>query len=62
MSISNVKILAEELASSLSEDIAKCTTREEHIRVSARANVAVQLLMDINEITDEQTSDASTES
>lgn len=34
---------ARELSESLSEDISKCATREEHIRVTARANAAVAL-------------------
>lgn len=34
---------ARELASSLSEDIALSKTREEHIRVTARANAAAAL-------------------
>jgi hypothetical protein len=34
---------ARELSDNLSEDIAKCATREEHIRVTARANAAVAL-------------------
>ena len=35
--------VARELAELLSEDIQKCTTREEHIRVTARANSAAAL-------------------
>lgn len=34
---------ARSLAEELSEDISKCATREEHIRVTARANAAAAL-------------------
>ena len=34
---------ARELASQLATDIPLCTTREEHIRVTARANAAAAL-------------------
>lgn len=34
---------ARELAEQLSEDIQKCSTREEHIRVTARANAAAAI-------------------
>ena len=34
---------ARELADQLSKDIPLCTTREEHIRVTARANAAAAL-------------------
>lgn len=35
--------IARELAEQLSDDIQKCSTREEHIRVTARANTAAAL-------------------
>ena len=35
--------VARELAEHLSDDIQKCSTREEHIRVTARANSAAAL-------------------
>lgn len=60
---SSVRVLAAELADALTDDIHKCTTREEHVRVSARANSAVQLLITLNEILDyEKTPDDKTES
>jgi hypothetical protein len=34
---------ARELSDNLSKDIEKCQTREEHIRVTARANAAAAL-------------------
>lgn len=34
---------ARALADELSQDIAKCSTREEHIRVTARANAAAAI-------------------
>lgn len=34
---------ARSLAEELSADISKCTTREEHIRVTARANAAAAI-------------------
>lgn len=62
MSAQDVKTLAEDLAAVLTADVEKCITREEHVRVSARANAAVQLLMSINQILDETTSSVATES
>lgn len=60
---SSVRELAAELADALTDDIHKCVTREEHVRVSARANSAVQLLITLNEIFNyETTPDAKTES
>lgn len=60
---SSVRELAAELADALTDDIHKCTTREEHVRVSARASSAVQLLITLNEIFNyEMTPDAKTES
>jgi hypothetical protein len=35
--------ISRELAEQLSDDIQKCSTREEHIRVTARANAAAAL-------------------
>ena len=40
----NLEMLAERLAARLQEDIALSKTREEHIRVTARANEAAELL------------------
>ena len=40
----NLEMLAERLAARLQEDIELSKTREEHIRVTARANEAAELL------------------
>lgn len=39
---------ARELAESLQQDIILCKTREEHIRVTARANAAAALSQQLN--------------
>lgn len=44
MTAEKIKVLAEELVARLKEDIHKAVTREEHIRISARANEADLLL------------------
>jgi hypothetical protein len=44
MSESQLTELARQLADRLKEDIEKCVTREDHIRVTARANEASHLL------------------
>lgn len=46
----------QELAERLREDIELCKTREEHIRVSARANAADHLLHDLLQFLDERAS------
>lgn len=61
MPIHEAQIIAEDLVAMLTDDIEKCVTREEHIRVSARANSAVQLLMHLNDIIVQETSDVSAE-
>ena len=45
--------LAAELAASLKEDIDLAKTREEHIRLSARANAAAHLLTELTTLTSE---------
>lgn len=45
--------LAAELAASLKADIDLAKTREEHIRVSARANAAAALLTELTTLTSE---------
>ena len=47
MSINNLEELAARLAQRLEEDIVLCSTRAEHIPVTARANEAVELLNNI---------------
>ena len=61
MQIHEAQVIAEDLVAMLTDDIEKCITREEHIRVSARANSAVQLLMHLNDIIVEETPHVSTE-
>jgi hypothetical protein len=43
VTIEQIREAARELAASLLEDIPLCKTREEHIRVTARANAAAAL-------------------
>lgn len=57
MTADKIKQLAHELAERLKEDIHKATTREHHVRASARANEADLLVQGLN-----QMFDASTES
>lgn len=44
--------MAKKLADGLQEDIRACKTREEHIRVTARANEAALLLQGLNQVFD----------
>jgi len=46
----NLKALAEELLENLLNDVDKCSTREAHVRASARANEAQHLLIGINQM------------
>jgi hypothetical protein len=46
-------LLAAELAASLKADIDLAKTREEHIRVTARANAAAELLTELTNRTSE---------
>lgn len=52
MTAEKIKQLAEELVERLKEDIHKAGNREEHVRVSARANEADLLLQGINSVFD----------
>jgi len=52
MSHEEVSRLAEQLAERLKEDVDLCRTREETIRVSARANEARLLLQGLNQMFD----------
>lgn len=56
MSPAHVTDMAQELASRLREDIELCKTREEHIRVTARANAAAHLLDGLLRFLDERAS------
>jgi hypothetical protein len=49
---SNVTAMTEQLIEQLKKDIEKCTTREEHIRTSARANEAALILQELNQMFD----------
>jgi hypothetical protein len=40
----NLLMLAERLAARLQEDITLATTRQEHVRVTARANEAIEIV------------------
>ena len=44
----NLVSLAQELAANLHADIGLAKTREDHIRVTARANAAAELLAEMN--------------
>jgi hypothetical protein len=57
----NLKSLAEELLDNLLEDVDKCSTREAHIRATARANEAQHLLLGINQMFYEETDDVQEE-
>ena len=50
MTMDNLDFLAARLAKRLHEDIELSKTREEHIRVTARANEALELLNNIREL------------
>lgn len=53
MTPSHVTELAQQLADRLEEDITKCVTREDHIRVTARANEARHLLHGLSQVFEE---------
>lgn len=48
--IDDILLAASQLAERLEEDIVLCRTRDEHIRVTARANEALNLLNKIREV------------
>lgn len=50
MTAEDLSSLAAQLLENLLEDVQKCTTREDHIRVTARANEAHRLLYGINQM------------
>ena len=52
MTAEKIKQLAYELAERLKEDIHKATTREHHVRASARANEADLLVQGIDQMFD----------
>ncbi len=52
MNRTNVTAMTEQLIERLKEDIEKCTTREDHIRTTARANEATLLLQELNQMFD----------
>jgi len=53
--------MAADLATRLSEDIRLASTRLEHVRVTARANEAVNLLHELQTLAGEQKADAVSE-
>jgi hypothetical protein len=52
MSPTEITSMAKKLADELQEDIKACKTREDHIRVTARANEAVLLFQGLNQVFD----------
>lgn len=52
MNRTSVTAMTEQLIERLKEDIEKCTTREDHIRTTARANEATLLLQELNQMFD----------
>jgi hypothetical protein len=52
VSRTSVTAMTEQLIERLKEDIEKCTTREDHIRTTARANEATLLLQELNQMFD----------
>lgn len=52
MSIEELAGMAHRLVEELRQDVSKCKTREEHIRVTARANEADHLLHGLLQLTD----------
>ena len=50
MTTPELAALAKELLDNLLEDVDKAKTREEHIRITARANEAAILLSGINQV------------
>ena len=57
MTADHIKNLAHELAERLKEDIQKAGNREDHIRISARANEADLLVQGLNQMFDTSSSD-----
>ncbi len=51
--------LAEQLVERLQDDLQKCTTREDHIRVTARASAAVMILHGLHSMLEHQNKDES---
>jgi hypothetical protein len=51
--------LAEQLVERLQADLERCTTREDHIRVTARASEAVIILNGLHSMVDHQAPDES---
>lgn len=57
MTADQIRNLAHELAERLKEDIQKAGNREDHIRISARANEADLLVQGLNQMFDTSSSD-----
>lgn len=58
----SVTMMTEQLIERLKEDIEKCTTREDHIRTTARANEATLLLQELNQMFDTSVLEGNEES
>lgn len=56
MSSEELSAMAAQLLANLIEDVGKCSTREAHIRATARANEAQHLWIGINQMFDSSTS------
>jgi hypothetical protein len=50
MNLEDIVVLAREHADSLSSDIELCKDREEHVRITARANEAEQIAQDLYDL------------
>jgi hypothetical protein len=61
MTLNEIIELASEHAERLTEDVRQASTRIEHIRVTARANEAVNLLHYLMKLTEESNSDDNQE-
>jgi hypothetical protein len=61
MTLNEIIDLASEHAERLTEDVRQASTRIEHIRVTARANEAVNLLHYLMKLTEESNSDDNQE-
>lgn len=62
MNRTSVTAMTEQLIERLKEDIEKCTTREDHIRTTARANEATLLLQELNQMFDTSVLEGNEES
>jgi hypothetical protein len=61
MTLNEIIELASQHAERLTDDVRQASTRIEHIRVTARANEAVNLLHHLTKLTEESNSDDNQE-